>query len=610
MKAGITKVNPAFIATNLDLPPPSYRTRTPDRKSRGKGVCMHQNRRQFLLSLGALIAGSRLAKAQPLLEGAERFYPSSFRSGLVVAGEKLATQVALDTLKEGGNAVDAAITCALALAVTLPRAGNLGGGGFMLIHNPQGEVFALDFREQAPYLAHKKMYLDQRDRAKKEHSRVGPYAAGIPGTVKGLAMALERFGSISWKRALEPAIQLAREGFPVSPWLSQGIRQTQKRFSLFPGSLKVFLPQGRVPKPGEIFRQPDLANTLQRLYKRGSEEFYQGETAQILVDSVKKAGGIWQAKDLSDYQAKWREPIRGEYRGNQIFSMPPPSSGGVHLVQMLNVLEKLQFESSQHNSADYLHFLAEIQRSAYADRSHWLGDPDFIQVPTQWLTSRKRADEIFAQIQAQKARKSNQVYPGTPPSYESQETTHFSIMDRQGWAVSFTYTLNFSYGCGFVADGTGILLNNEMDDFSVAPGQPNAYGLVGGEANSIQPRKRPLSSMTPTIVQKDGKAKVVLGAPGGSRIINGVLQALVNHLEFGFNPATSVALPRIHHQWMPDHISCEQGISLDTQNLLKQYGHSIAPIHAVAQVMMISKDPHERLVAGLDPRRPGSALGF
>lgn len=547
-----------------------------------------------------------LATARPLMEEDNRFYAIEAEHGMVVGGEPHATQIGLEVLMSGGNAVDAAVATALALAVTLPRAGNLGGGGFMMIRDPQGQVYALDFREMAPAAAHRDMYLDGSGQVDRERATVGALAVGVPGSVAGLSEALERFGTRDMGELLQPSIRLAEQGFRISPWMSRGLRGRKARFEQFPASMKKFFPGGRQLQAHDLFQQPDLAKTLKRLAEEGPREFYEGRTADLLVAAVQSEGGLITKADLKGYKPVWRQPVVGSFRGHQVYSMPPPSSGGIHLIQMLNILEPVDFDVEAHNSAAHIHLWAEAMRSAYADRSKFLGDPDFVKVPVNWLTSKTYAEKIRKSIPLDRARKSEGVDPG---DRESTETTHLSVVDQHGYAVSLTTTLNFSYGNAMVAEGTGFLLNNEMDDFAAAPGQPNAFGLLGGEANAIAPGKRPLSSMTPTIVVKEDRLSAVLGAPGGSRIITSVLQALLNNLAYGFNAASSVSLPRIHHQWKPDILYYEQGISKDTREKLEAMGHKLERTQAIGHVMLIQVREDGTIEGGADPRRPAAAMG-
>lgn len=536
----------------------------------------------------------------------DQFTSPRFEQSCVTAGEPLATRVGLSVLKRGGNAVDSATAVGLALAVTLPRAGNLGGGGFALVLDQEGEVHALDFRETAPAALHRDYYLEEGN-----DSRRGATAVGVPGTVAGLYAMHQKFGVLPWSEVVEPAYRLAREGFPVSPWLHDGITSSRDLLSSNPESSRIFLPNGQPLQVGKLFTQPDLARTLKRLARQGPDDFYRGETAERLVEGVQAAGGSLSASDLDSYRAKWRKPVSGLFHGYRVWSMPPPSSGGVHLLQMLDLMKDKKLAASYHNSAQDLHFKAEAMRLAYCDRARYLGDPDFVEVPVEKLLSKRYLDSRAALIPEDRAGDSEALAPELfkKPAGESDNTTHFNVVDKRGMAVSLTYTLNFSYGSGFMAPGTGFLLNNEMDDFNAKPGQPNAFGLIGSAANNVEAGKRPLSSMTPTLVTKNRRFVAALGAPGGSRIINGVFQALLNLLGYGYNPQTSVTLARIHHQWYPDQIFYEKRISHDTLDRLQAMGHRTKPIYAVAHVLAIVKNPGGYLEAGLDPRRPAFAEG-
>lgn len=430
------------------------------------------------------------------------------KQGMVVSQEAIASQVGANILKQGGNAVDAAVAVGFALAVTLPRAGNIGGGGFMLVHlSEQNKNIAIDYREMAPAQAHRDMFLDKAGNADNTLSRSHGLAVGVPGTVKGFELALKEYGTMPLASVIAPAIALAKNGIVVTPDLANSLANIGDRLSKWPTSKQIFYKdQGKqFYQAGEILKQPELAHSLQLIAKHGVNGFYQGETAEKLVNAITAAGGVMSLNDLNDYQAIVRKPVTGSYRGYQVISMPPPSSGGVHIVQMLNVLEQYPLHQLGLNSAATLHLMTETMKHAYADRSEYLGDPDFFNVPVDQLTNKAYAKKIASQIDLKHATPSSQIKPGKLANYESPQTTHYSVVDKWGNAVSNTYTLNFSYGSGLVAAGTGILLNNEMDDFSAKPGSPNGYGLIGGEANSVQPHKRPLSSMTPTIVMKDNK---------------------------------------------------------------------------------------------------------
>lgn len=547
------------------------------------------------------------ALAQPgvLLEK-DQHISTRFESECVTAGEKLAAQIGKEVLHRGGNAVDSAVAVGFALAVTLPRAGNIGGGGFALVLDGEGKVHALDFRETAPAKLHREFYLEPGN-----SSRLGPTSVGVPGTVAGLWELHRKFGKLPWADVVDPAYRLAEDGIVVDPWFNDGISSSRELLSGFPASAEIFLPGGKAPEIGSNFQQTDLAQTLKRISQEGPKDFYQGKTAQLLVEGVQKAGGVLSAKDLRAYQAKWRTPVSGTFRGYRVWSMPPPSSGGIHIIQMLHWLEKRDLQGRSQNSAVDLQWVAEAMRLAYCDRAKYLGDPDFIEVPVERLVSENYLEERAKLIPPQRAGDSQKLAPELfkKPLKESDNTTHYNVVDKDGMAVSLTYTLNFSYGSGFTAPGTGILLNNEMDDFNARPGEPNAFGLIGSSANDVKAGKRPLSSMTPTLVTKEGKFVAAIGAPGGSRIINGVFQVFLNIFGYGFNAQTATALPRVHHQWYPDVLSYELGISADTVKALKDLGYETEPIYAVAHVLAVVKNPAGYLEAGLDPRRPAFAEG-
>ncbi|MGI9243542.1 MAG: gamma-glutamyltransferase, partial [Verrucomicrobiales bacterium] len=499
--------------------------------------------------------------------------------GMVSTQDAHATRAAATVLSEGGNAIDAAVTAGFALAVTLPRAGNIGGGGFMLVHlaDEQGQ-FAIDYREKAPMAAHRDMFLDAEGDAVAELSRFTHLAAGVPGTVRGLALALEKFGTISLARALAPAIRLADEGFPIGEDLYDSLKFYAPGFKASPEAMKIFFQADHSPRPrGSLLLQKDLAKSLQLISEHGPDAFYKGAIARSIVADMSSHGGLITAADLDAYQPVIRKPVTGTYRGLKIVSMPPPSSGGVHLIQMLNILEHFPIGKFGHNSADTIHVSAEAMRRAFADRSRYLGDPDFTDVPTARLLSKDYARLLADQIDLGGATPSAKVAPGLDAldRFESDETTHFSVIDRHGNAVSNTYTLNFSYGSKLVVPGTGILLNNEMDDFSAKPGVPNGFGLIGGRRNAIEPEKRMLSSMTPTLIFTDDGGITATGSPGGSRIITVVLEMVCNLADHGMSVAEATFAPRFHHQWFPDEIRIEKGFSPDTLKLLRSRGHTL-----------------------------------
>jgi gamma-glutamyltranspeptidase/glutathione hydrolase len=565
------------------------------------------------VSLGiALVSGTVLplsAQDAPIYSLKDRFQPVTAQNGMVASQEAVATRVGVDILKKGGNAVDAAIATGFALAVTLPRAGNLGGGGFMMIHLAgSGETKALDYREKAPSAAFRDMFLGEDGEPDNQKSRFSGLAVGVPGTVAGFAEAFEKHGSgkLTWSQLVEPAIALAETGITVTPDLSASLTASAKRLLADPATTKIFYKPGGLPYlPGETLKQDDLAATLRLIADKGAAGFYTGEVARNIARKVQDAGGGMTLEDLQTYRPVWREPVTGSYRGHEIASMPPPSSGGVHIVQILNMLEASPISEFGPNSAHTIHVMAEAMRRAYADRSKFLGDPDHVEVPVTGLTSRDYAAELVKTIDMETATSSKNVRPGTPLPHESNETTHFSVVDKDGNAVSNTYTLNFSYGVGLTADGTGVLLNNELDDFSAKPGVPNAYGLVGGTANAVEGGKRPLSSMSPTLVFKDGAFYMATGSPGGSRIITTTLQIIMNVIDHKMNIAEATAAPRIHHQWLPDEIRIEEGLSPDTIRLLEQRGHKVEVKNAMGSTQSIMAV--DGILAGAsDPRRPGA----
>ena len=566
------------------------------------------------LATGLMVAGLLVAPslfAQPAILEGERFHPVESSRGMVATSHFLASEVARDVLASGGNAVDAAVVAGFTLAVTQPRSGNIGGGGFMLISDEQrDEVIAIDYRETAPAAAFETMFQDAEGNAVSQRSRFSHLAAGVPGTVAGLALALEEYGTMSLAEALAPAIVLAEDGFAVPSRFVEGLKASRERFAPWPASMaKFFKTDGSVYQVGDIYRQPDLAATLKRIAQEGAREFYEGATAELIVAEMQRHGGLIDRQDMASYQPVIREPSHGSYRGHDIYAMSPPSSGGVHIVQMLNILEAYPMAELGFGSAESMHLMAEAMKRAYADRAEFLGDTDFVAVPLEGLTAKAYADALRDPI-GEQATPSNEIGPGTPFDYESNETTHFSIADDNGLAVSNTYTINFSYGSGIVVEGAGFLLNNEMDDFSAKPGVPNAYGLIGGEANKVAPGKRMLSSMTPTIVKRDGSNYLITGSPGGSRIITTTLQVLMNVIDHGMNIQSAVSAPRMHHQWLPDEIRIEAGFSPDTLELLEQRGHNISRQSAMGAAQSIMIDDGT-FYGGADPRRStSSAIGL
>ncbi len=533
--------------------------------------------------------------------------PVKARHAMVVAQEPLATDVGVEVLRSGGNAIDAAVAVGFALAVTHPAAGNIGGGGFLLARFADGKTTFIDFRERAPAKATKDMYLDAAGRLTSK-STLGWLAAGVPGTVRGLQYAHDRYGRKKWAELVAPAVRLAREGFEVSWRLSESLRASP-RMAKFEESRRIFLKNGAFFAPGDRLVQPELARTLERIRDRGARDFYEGVTARRLVSEMKIHGGLIAASDLRSYRALERKPLAGAYRGYRILTAPPPSSGGIGILEMLGMLEGSGYEKTGAGSAAAIHYTAEVMRRYFADRSRYLADPDYYKVPVAALLDKSYLERRRQSINPEKASSSDEIGPGLAPVSETTDTTHFSIVDAEGNAVALTYTINGSYGSGVTVPGLGFLLNNEMDDFSAKPGSPNGAGLVQGEANAIQPGKRPLSSMTPTIVLKDGRPYIVLGAPGGPRIINGVLQVILNVLDFRMNIQDAVDRPRFHHQWKPDKLSLEAGFSPDTVLLLRKRGHRIARIGSVARVEAILVKT-DRLEGAFDGRGGGKVAGY
>jgi gamma-glutamyltranspeptidase / glutathione hydrolase len=530
--------------------------------------------------------------------------PVHARSGMVVTEEPIAAGVGVSVLKAGGNAIDAAVAVGFALAVTYPVAGNIGGGGFMLVRFADGRATFIDFRERAPMKSSRDMYLDSQGKLTRD-SIEGWRASGVPGTVRGLEYAHKKYGSKSWKDLIEPAVRLARDGFDVPYGLSESLASARTRFDRYPASKELF---GKAYEAGDKFIQPDLAGTLERI-ARDPNDFYQGETARRFATAMAANGGLITLEDLKAYKAVERKPLAGRYKGYEITTAPPPSSGGIGVLQMLGVLDRSGYEKSGWGAATTIHFVVEAMRRYYADRSEYLGDPDFKRVPVRALLNPEYIKTLRRSIDPQRASKSDAIRPGSLAAYESSETTHFSIVDKAGNAVSLTYTLNGSYGSGVTAPGLGFLLNNEMDDFAAQPGEPNMFGLVQGEANAIQPGKRPLSSMTPSILTKDGKLFMVVGGPGGGRIITAVLQTILNVVDFGMNVQDAVDAPRFHHQWKPDKITMERGFSPDTIRLLQDRGHEVEVIPAVARIFAIVADGGW-LQGAPDGRSYGKAAGF
>jgi len=523
-------------------------------------------------------------------------------SGMVVASSILASQVGRDVLRAGGNAVDAAIATGFAMAVTLPGAGNIGGGGFMVIRFLDGRATTIDFREKAPLAAHAKMFLDENGEYSSGIHHDSHLAVGVPGTVAGFAKAHEQYGRVEWSSLVEPAIDLATEGFELTESLAQSIGVVAERYTQYAATVAKFSNHGTPYEAGEVWRQPDLAAVLRRIVEQGRDGFYKGETARLLVAEMVRGGGMITAEDLVRYEAQEREPIRGTYRGYEVISMPPPSSGGIALVEMLNILEGFDLESMGHNSADYIHHLAEAMRVAYRDRARFVADVDFVEVPVEHLTSKAYASEQRAGINGSRARVSEPEE--IDPSYESDETTHYSVVDADGMAVSVTYTLEAGYGSKIVVPGAGFLLNNEMGDFNGRPGLTTATGLIGTDPNLARPQQRMLSSMTPSILAKEGELVALVGSPGGRTIINSVLQVVLNLIEFDMNIQQAVDARRFHHQWLPDRIRIEAGgVTPETVAQLEAMGHAVQVRGSQGRTNAIMIDLHTGDRLGAPDRR-------
>jgi len=567
----------------------------------------------ILLATVSLICTQVVAQDVPIYSPRDIFHPVIAENGMVSSQERYATEAGLAVLKEGGNAIDAAVTMGFTMAVTLPSAGNIGGGGFMLVHlADENQTIAIDYREKAPQAATRDMFLDETGDVDPEKSRHSYLAVGVPGTVAGLTMALEKYGTISLAQALQPAIELAENGFPVSEYLHRSLVAVKERMQAYPASMTIFYKPGGEPyEIGETLMQRDLAQSLRLIAREGSKAFYHGAIADAIVTEMAANDGLISKADLAEYQPVIREPIRGTYRGYEIYSMPPPSSGGIHLVQLLNILEAFPLSELGQNTAQTIHLMTESMKLAYADRSKYLGDTDFVSVPISGLISKSYAEQLRRNINLTQATPSQEIAPGNPnPFIESNNTTHYSVIDNQGNAVANTYTLNFSYGSKITVPGTGILLNNEMNDFSAKPGVPNAFGLIGGEFNAIEPEKRMLSSMTPTIVLKDEQPFLVTGSPGGSRIITTVLQVILNVIDHDMNIAKATNAVRVHHQWLPDQLMVEQGLNGDTSRLLEEKGHQITVTNTMGSTQSIML-VDQTLNGASDPRRPGAlTLGY
>jgi gamma-glutamyltranspeptidase/glutathione hydrolase len=502
-------------------------------------------------------------------------HPEVGENGMVVSQHYLATNVGHSILEEGGNAYDASIAVAFALAVVLPRAGNIGGGGFMIMFDETSQQsYSIDYREVAPEAATKNMFLSSDGSVNKIKARQGVLSIGVPGTVYGMWEVHKKFGSLPWSKLLAPAIQLAEDGFLVSPFMADALNRRYEKLGKYKDFNRIFYSNYPV-KMSQRLKQPNLANTLKIISVNGAKGFYEGEVAKKIDGFMKQNGGLITKKDLKNYRPIWRETLQGTFNEFEIVSMGPPSSGGIHVIQMLNILENYDLMKMGHNSPTYTALLTESMKYAYADRSKYLGDPQFYDVPVQSLISKEYAKNIYKKIKLNLITSSDTIHPGSELKHESMDTTHFSVADKNGNIVSNTYTLNSGYGSGVIINGTGILMNNEMDDFVSAPGAPNQFGLIGGEANKIEPFKRPLSSMTPTIVLKNGKPVFATGSPGGSRIITTVLQFLLNTLVFKMEISDATIAPRIHHQWKPDVLMLETGFDMLHAKKIESFGQKI-----------------------------------
>ncbi len=539
--------------------------------------------------------------------------PVYAKNGMVSSASMLASEVGAKTLQEGGNAVDAAIATAFALAVTWPSAGNIGGGGFLVYYGDDGTATTFDFREKAPLAATERMYLGPDGSILNNSNHFGPLAVGVPGTVAGLYLAHQRLGSMAWSDLVQPALELARDGVPITYSLQTGFERSSNRLRQYSASAqKFFKADGSFYRMGDTWVQPDLAHTLELIRDHGADGFYHGENAERFADFMADIGGLITEEDLAAYAAKERSPIRGNYRGHEIISMPPPSSGGVGIVQMLNILEGFELAAMGHNSADYLHVLTEAMRRAYSDRAEHLGDPDFNDsMPLDRLLDKNYASELRASIDmTKKSESSPELFA---QAYESEETTHFSVVDKDGNMVSLTYTLEFGYGSAITVAGGGYLLNNELGDFNAVPGITDLRGQIGTGPNLVAAEKRPLSSMTPTIVARDGKPLFAVGSPGGKTIINTTMQVILNVIDHGFNIAEAIEAGRIHHQWLPDVTSIESNsLSYDTLNSYQNRGHQTRERGSQGAAMGVYYDRDQGLFLGAaDSRRgDGGAVGF
>lgn len=534
------------------------------------------------------------------------------RNGMVSSASDLATKVGVEILQKGGNAIDAAVAVGFALAVTYPAAGNIGGGGFLVYYRNDGFSTTIDFREKAPSKAHRDMYLDSAGNPLLNLSQEGATSVGVPGSVDGLIYAHQKYGRLKFSDVIEPAIKLAKYGFRLSYDLAKSINSNYENFVKYESSKKIFTKGGEKFQEGDLFVQKDLARTLELIKKYGRNGFYEGRTAELIVNQIQKLGGYITLEDLKNYHCVERKPVIGEYRGYKIISMGPPSSGGVAIIQALNILENLDLKKDDYQSSKYVHYLIETLKRVYFDRAEYLGDSDFVYVPVQKLISKDYAKKLFHQINPEKATEFDAVDTKSVFDYESTETTHYSVIDKDGNAVSVTTTINSSYGSSIVVEGAGFLLNNEMDDFSIKPGVQNQFGLIGKEANAIAPNKRMLSSMTPTIVLKDNKPFLIVGSPGGSMIITSVLQVILNVIDFKMDLFRAVSFPRIHHQFVPEEVYYEDyALSEDVIQKLESYGHKFKKRNYIGWINAILVDEQNKFYYGIsDPRGYGLAMGY
>ena len=534
------------------------------------------------------------------------------RNGMVSSASDLATKVGVEILQKGGNAIDAAIAVGFALAVTYPAAGNIGGGGFLVYYRNDGFSTTIDFREKAPSKAHRDMYLDSAGNPLLNLSQEGATSVGVPGSVDGLIYAHQKYGRLKFSDVIEPAIKLAKYGFRLSYDLAKSINSNYENFVRYESSKKIFTKGGEKFQEGDLFVQKDLARTLELIKKYVRKGFYEGRTAELIVNQIQKLGGYITLEDLKNYHCVERKPVIGEYRGYKIISMGPPSSGGVATIEALNILENLDLKKDDYQSSKYVHYLIETLKRVYFDRAEYLGDSDFVYVPVQKLISKDYAKKLFHQINPEKATEFDAVDTKSVFDYESPETTHYSVIDKDGNAVSVTTTINSSYGSSIVVEGAGFLLNNEMDDFSIKPGVQNQFGLIGKEANAIAPNKRMLSSMTPTIVLKDNKPFLIVGSPGGSMIITSVLQVIMNVIDFKMDLFRAVSFPRIHHQFIPEEVYYEDyALSEDVIQKLESYGHKFKKRNYIGWINAILVDEQNKFYYGIsDPRGYGLAMGY